>query len=916
MVPGGAGPDGPPRTGFDEQGTHEGPIAMRRQGSGQAVLKASVIGALFLSLLIAQGALAGTNGKLSGRVLDKKKQPLAGANVMIPAARLGAASDAEGRFAIIGIPAGTYEVKVNLLGYGPVAVQDVRVSSDNTTSLDVELAEAPLLMKEVVVSAQRPVVDLKLTSTIATISREDLKTLPVQELQDVVNLQAGVVDGHFRGGRLGEVQYQVDGVSVNNAYDNTSSLRIDRSLIEEVQVISGTFDAEYGQAMSGVVNAVLRRGTDQFRWDAEVLTGGYAYSASRRGVDSRFREARPAGTQNYQVSLSGPTGLPKTFFLVSGRRYSADDYLSAERLFMPTDYSDVANYRFWPTGDGKKLPLGYSREWSGVAKLTNRSLANIELNYQGIFNLVNAQKANWAYRIEPDGMSKQRTFSVVHGLDWTHTLSKTRFYNISLRQNYFDYKDMKYDDVNDPRYDAAGAPVHSADVVLGANLQGVDFTRFKQNTNSIVWKNSFVDQITRDQQIKVGAEFEWPRVFFGNPGYLVATQVHGRDTLVRHVDEPPKYPGVQEYRPYSAAAFAQEDLEWNDLRIRAGVRLEYFNPRAMLPIDLANPANDPTLGPAPGLRATTRKLSLAPRIGVSYPVTQDAALFFAYGHFYQMPSLGDIFQKADYTLLKELQASAIDYGVMGNPDIRPEQTVQYQFGYKQAVTEWLGVDLNLFYKDIRDLLGVEFISTYNDAEYARLTNVDFGNVIGFTVSLEQRRRGLLSSALDYTWQVAQGNSSDPRETATRAEAGQDPRPRQIPFNWDQRHTLNLSVMLSRPDDFSVSTIVRAGSGQPYTPAVVAGFGGDLGTNSGRKPLGVLVDLRGEKTLRVRGAGASLFARVFNAFDSRFFNGFVFDNSGSPDYSRYPGTDRAQLGNPTRYYGPRRIEIGLTLNAGH
>ena len=60
---------------------------------------------------------------------------------------------------------------------------------------------------------------------------------------------------------------------MNNAYDNTSSLRLDRSLLEEVQVISGTFDAEYGQAMSGVVNAVLRRGTEQFRWDAEVLIG-------------------------------------------------------------------------------------------------------------------------------------------------------------------------------------------------------------------------------------------------------------------------------------------------------------------------------------------------------------------------------------------------------------------------------------------------------------------------------------------------------------------------------------------------------------------------------------------------------------------------------------------------------------------
>jgi outer membrane receptor protein involved in Fe transport len=888
---------------------------MRCRRCAGAVRRASLVGALLVSLFIVQGAFAGTSGKLSGRVLDNKKQPLAGANLAIPSARLGALSDAEGRFAIIGIPAGTYEVKVNLLGYGPVVVQDVRISADNTTALDVELAEAPLLMKEVVISAQRPVVNLKLTSTISTLSREDLKLLPVQELQEVVNLQAGVVDGHFRGGRLGEVQYQVDGVSVNNSYDNSSSLRIDRSLIEEVQVISGTFDAEYGQAMSGVVNAVLRRGTDRFRWDAEVLSGGYVYSGARRSVAPDFSVTRLAGTQNYQASLSGPVGLPKTYFLVSGRRYVSDDYLSAIRIFQPADRSDLATFTFAPTGDFTKVPLGYSHEWSGVAKLTNRSLPNVELNYQGIFNLVNAQRANYAFRLDPDGMSKQRTFSLVHGLDWTHTLTKTRFYSVSLRRNYFDYKDMAYDDVYDSRYTNAGPPVGDAAFADGAYVQGVDFTRFKQKTSSFVWKNSFVSQVTRDQQIKVGAEFEWPQVFFGNPGFLDYSQEGGRDSLFRYVNEPPKYPGVQVYRPYTAAAFAQEDLEWNDLRIRAGLRFEYFNPRAALPGDLANPANSIQGQPTAPSRGTTRKMSLAPRLGVSYPVTRDAALFFAYGHFYQMPPLRDIFQNSDYNILQDLQSGVISYGVLGNPDIRPEQTVQYQFGYKQAVTEWLGVDLNLFYKDIRDLIGVEFISTYNDAEYARLTNVDFGNVTGFTVALEQRRRGWISTALDYTWQMAQGNSSDPRETATRAETGQDSRPRQVPFNWDQRHTLNLTVMLSRPADFSVSSIVRVASGQPYTPAIAANFGGSLGTNSGHKPTGLLVDLRGEKSLRLGGLSANLFARAFNLLDSRFFNGFVFDNSGSPEYSRYPGTDRVQLANPTRFYGPRRIEVGITLNTG-
>jgi hypothetical protein len=253
---------------------------------------------------------------------------------------------------------------------------------------------------------------------------------------------------------------------------------------------------------------------------------------------------------------------------------------------------------------------------------------------------------------------------------------------------------------------------------------------------------------------------------------------------------------------------------------------------------------------------------------------------------------------------------------MGNPDIRPEKTVQYQFGYKQAVTPDLGLEMNAFYKDIRDLLGVEFVSTYNAAEYARLTNVDFGNVVGFTLSVDHRDIGPFAVSADYTWQVAQGNASDPRETATRAEAGEDPRPRQVPFNWDQRHTFNLSVAYNQPDIMSMSAIVRAASGQPFTPTLDAGFGNGLEANSGRKPSGFLLDLRAEKDLRVGSFDVSGFARVFNVFDTKFFNGSVFASTGSPYYSRFPATDRGALMDPTRLFAPRRVEVGFTFNRGN
>lgn len=893
----------------------------RRKWVGRCLASAAVAA---LAIACASGSgLAGTTGKLSGRVTNQKKEPLAGVNVIVVGMPLGGVTDEQGRFTIINIPSGSISVKAALIGHTPVTMQKVEINADNTTRLDIELREAAVAMDEIVVSARRAVIEVNRTSNIATVSREKLAALPVQELQDVVNLQAGVVDGHFRGGRTGEVQYQVDGVTVNNSYDNKSSLKLDRSLLEEVQVISGTFDAEYGQAMSGVVNAVLKRGGEKFDWDAEVYAGGPVFgSGAGRIVDATLR---PASQLNFQLGMNGPTPLPRTTYMISGRRYLSEDWIRGEQRFKPWDRLERIKYtgstidsivRLVPSGDGSSEALGYTREWSGIVKLSNRSIPNLALDWQGILNVSNTRQSTWAYRLVPDGLKKQRTISIVQGMDLTHTLTPNRFYTLSARQNYTDYHDWAFEDVWDPRYDAYGAPqpLHP-DYENGAYIHGVDLGRFVQKTNGAVLKGSYVDQLTKERQLKVGAEWQAPHVQFGAPGYLQVfadSASGGAEVVQRRTEYTPKFPGVVEYRPFIGAAFAQEEIEWRDLTLRGGLRFEYFDARAYLPSDLANPANSISSVPQSHPRRVSAKTSIAPRLGVSYPISETASLFFAYGHFYQFPGLGQIFTNADYAQLEDLQATST-IRIMGNPDIRPEKTVQYQFGYKHAVTENLGLDVTAFFKDVRDLLGTRIIETYNGAQYAQLANVDFGNVVGFTVALTQRSKGAFSSTLDYTWQSAQGNSSDPNETANRAAAGQDANPRSIPFNWDQRHTLNLTMVLARPDRYTISSIVRVASGQPYTPTLTTGFSGGLEANSGRKPRSLLVDLRAERPIALFGGAARVFTRVFNAFDTRFFNGFVFASSGDPYYSRFPASDRRTLADATRFYGPRRIEVGLTLN---
>ncbi len=853
-----------------------------------------------------------TAGKLAGVVTDTHGNPLVGVNVILVGTAMGSATDADGTYIILNVRAGVYSLRFEYLGYKTHVVRNVQVSADKTTRVNAELEEETIPGEVVTVTAQKKLIEFNQTSSISTVNKNDIRQLPVQSLKEIVNLQAGVIDGHFRGGRLGEVQFQVDGVTVNNPFDNSSTLRLDRSVLEEVQVISGTFDAKYGQAMSGVVNAVLKTGTGKFEISGESYFGDYFTPDKNRYPHNQGSDLSPGNIESYQLTLSGPVPVPHTTFFLSGRRFIDNGWLFGERRFLSTDSSNFENRNFNPTGDNKIVPMAWRKEWSGQFKLTNRSLSSIQLSYQLIFNHLKQQRYNHAFRLNPEGIPTQTTLSITHGLEWTHTLSERMFYKFSIRQNYFDYRDYVYESVYDPRYIEAGPPVGDPNFEDGAVVQGVDLGRFVQRTNAAITKGDWTWQYNRTNLIEAGIEGQFSELSFGSPGYLRPTTVNGVEVLQPR-ESLPGEPGVKTYYPRQMASYLQDRIEWGDLVVRAGVRFEYFDANATVPSDLRNPANAISGAPKSFPKKTSVKTAIAPRLGFSFPLTSSASIYFSYGHFYQMPGLGLLYNNADYSILKEIQEGSLNFGiVMGNPDLKPEFTVQYEMGLKQALTSFLALEVTTFYKDIRDLLGVEYITTYNVSQYGHFANVDFGNVYGVTLSLDQRPVGRISTSIDYTLQVARGNASEPRETANRAQAGKDPRPRDIPFNWDQRHTINATVIYSRPKHYSMSAIIRLGSGQPYTPQIGSGFGADLETNSGRKSSFLTVDVRAEKFFTIAKTTLSAYFRVFNLTNAHFVNGFVFPTTGSPDYSQFPAVDKVTLGDPSRFHEPRRIELGLSF----
>jgi outer membrane receptor protein involved in Fe transport len=875
---------------------------------------------LLLIVFIYSQLMFAQTGKLSGRITDAANgEPLIGANVIVEGTTMGAASDLEGYYSILNLRPGSYTVRYQYIGYNTQIVTDVKISADKTTTQDIKLTSVAIESETVVITADKPIVEFNQTSSVKTLSSEEIQSLPVQNLDDIINLQAGIVktgdDFHVRGGRVGEVQFQVEGVSMNNPFTNEASLTIDRSIIEEVSVVSGTFDAKYGHAMSGIINTTLKSGSDEFAYSGEIYGGDYL--PFDNAVYPNNKDFLPYTIQNYQLTLSGPTYIPSTTFLLSGRRYHNNGFLYGERRFMPTDTNNIFAGILYPTGDGKKAAMNPYDEWSGQLKLTNNSLDKITISYVGIANYLWGKIYDFGYRLNPDGQKDKKTFTINHGIDFTHTLSDNMFYKISARHNYYDYKEYKYESIYDPRYLEADYPKSIAWYEYGAIISGVDIGRNSQLTNFGVLKIDYTWQANKENFIEAGIEGQINEIKFGPPGQLqiIGDSLTGIVRLQPKEIDPsdPSFKKVETYYPKQGAAYIQDRIELGDLVVRAGLRYEYFDPNAYIPSNLQNPAN--TIRGVPGsvLKKAKIKHTFAPRLGFGFPLTDKSSLHFSYGHFYQMPIYRELYENANYQVLEFLTGGATyrqDY--LGNPDLKPEVTVQYEVGLKQALNDNLGVDLTFFYKDIRDLLGTEVIETYNFGEYARNTNVDYGSVSGITLSLTQRPVGNFGATIDYSLLFANGNSSNPDETANRALGGEDPRPRDIPFTWDQRHTLNVTAVYQMPDDFSISTIIRFASGQPYTPEIGVGFMTEQEQNSGRKPGYAIVDLRAEKYFNFAFSTFSIFLRVFNLLNQDYANGDVYADTGDPRRSLTlrPG----QPIDPNRFNAPRRIEFGISFRS--
>lgn len=811
----------------------------------------------FILLFSATMLYGGITGKLAGTIKDAQTgEPLAGATVQLEGTNLGTATGISGEYVILNIPPGKYSVKVSYIGYETKVFNDVVIIVDQTTRLDIELSSASMQVNEIVITAEAPLVQKDVTSSISVINRDEIEALPVATFTELLSLQAGVVktgDGlHIRGGRSNEVAYLVDGMYVSDPLLGGLATQINNDAIQEMSLLSGTFNAEYGNALSGVVNIVTRDGTDKLSVKLEARTSEF-------GIDryAKLRENRVNG------SISGPLFTPDINYFLSGEIDKQGSY----------------------------LPFGYNRDYTFFTKLSTTLIPTAKLTFSNRGNNGERQSYSHEYRYIPEQYTKRRTDSWQSSLTLTHTVANNFFYDV--RVSYFNQGFYSGVDKDTSQYLASSQFQYFDEIGNGfefyklANpLQLTD-----SRTATADFKADAVWQVDGINEVKFGFAYKkhWLNLF---------------SIFDPKRDNP--YIDDYETQPFEFAGYVQDKIELPYLIINIGLRFDYVNANVLFRENPLEPKSEVKVKP---------RSQFSPRIGIAHPISEKTKLRFSYGHFFQNPDFQYLFENKQYDLsVREpifgqpsLDAQrTISYEV-GISHQLGDNSVMNVTAYYRDITGLIGTRYLFPYVEGR----------YTG--YTLYVNEDYANIRGLEVTLDGRLSSELSGGLTYTYSVAKGSASSETEqypgTQESTQLYYLNFDRTHVFNASLSY---LIAEDEGPEIFGykafenmdISLLMRASSGSPYTPG-----GRDIGfviKNSLRQPPTYSIDLRIGKEFEINGPmSLRVFAEALNITDHRDVL-YVYRDTGEPDFTFEGGHSVEWMRDPSNYGPPRSLRLGLTF----
>lgn len=892
-------------------------------------------------------------GIIAGKVVDKKTgEPLPSVNVAVKGTYYGAVTDFDGKFTISNINPGTYNIEVSLLGYKSVQFTGIKVNAGETFSLDVKMEETVLsLGQEVVIVGEKPLFNIEETQSRRSLTSEDIKASAVQNIKDVVSLQTGVVQTdneiHIRGGRGYENAFLIDGVSVQDPLAGTGfGLQIAPAAIQEIEVLTGGYNAEFGQATSGVVNITTKEGATKYSGSLEYKRDHFGFNNNNR---SNFN------TDIFEASLSGPE--PLTTYLLPSMGITIPGSVG----FFGTFYGNFTDgYTRWVEQLVNGKPVGYqlrvptqlhsslypgntflaprrSNNWSWLSKITWKPSATFKLAYTYTQSIVIDQNSQTVQatleRVEPNPgfqyefqniPDSSNTFTqrnIQHSLSLTHTLSSQTFYELRVSRYTArvrgDANGKYFTEYTEPR-DIVTLPIEyynlnrdTIGIIPGDGFYDVgNPTRWRDHyLSEWTMKGDITNYFTEKHKFKSGIEFRFQDI------QMVDIVAPWYKPLGLNND-------VYQVSPSLGALYAQDNITLKGMILNFGIRLDYWFPGKLVDTTLQLPSDSINVSPAIqkayfdetfNLFGRRWKARLSPRLGISHPVSDNQTLFFSYGHFSKLPRPQFVYSKLAKTSARST------FQTIGNPNLNPETTVSYELGLRNQLSDNDVLTVTAYYKDIFDYITARSVrverSRFSGGSYVTYINQDYSRVRGIEIEYKTRFGNWFRGTLSGSYSIATGKSSAADEALYNLQIGAEENIKENPVIFDRplqiQSSLNFTSKKNEPhfefgrgwlENYNLYFRIFYQSGKRYTRQIFVGYDQSNGrpqyVSDFKNPLSEVgkpwfyVDMNFEKYFDVGFGSLVLSFEIKN----------IFDNKNSQIIN--PVTGKAyEYGDPTQYPSP-------------
>ena len=763
---------------------------------------------------------AGTTGKIQGVVRDAQTgETLPGANVVLEGTKRGATTDVNGYYVILLVDPGSYAMSASLIGYDSQRKTDVRVQSDFTSEVNFLVREAALQLGEMVVVAERPPVEPDRTTSKYVVGAEDIENVPmVRSASEFIELQAGVsVDGEvsIRAGDSEDTAYFVDGVRLSSTdHAGTRVYRdVNRSSIQEMTVITGGMEAEYGNAQAGVVSFVTREGGQsysgmvdyQFQPSGQKHWGPNVYDSNMHRGNNQWENPEWIGetvtlpdgssvpahqrldyTGNLghfvEGNLSGPLTESLTFFASSKWRKEAA-ILPAADLTTPFNTNTNLKLAYTASPTIKFRAGGFYDKREGVNRgPEDGGLLDTRNDGKNLFMVVGA----------PAGRREDTDW-----LGWasiTHSLSPKTFYEVRLS-----YSKSSRDTTGLPTGGGLAAPETSVTSDPTKDVAGF-YTVFRQvvnwerfNRERLALKADLSSQVNKQNFVKTGFEVTrynnwWQRYFSDSSSHR---QVRWYSKTYEDIDF---FPGqsTQGVNPIQWGAYLQDKIEFEGMIVNAGVRVDQLQAK-----EWVTDVQPYYGGKSPMWKSMTRNRNvpeiragsiegLSPRLGISHPITSKSLIRFFFGKFKQMPNFQHLYRnewRSESSLDTDLNGNGfLDPGErwnafnannarhhFANPRVPPEETTNFELGTDWNFVSDYVASVTAYYKSAGHQitnLQVEWQDPAARAYVAGQGGYSYGfinDTRGFEISLKKGFSNMFSFNLAYNLQWAdRGGFSVPR----------------------------------------------------------------------------------------------------------------------------------------------------------